>query len=373
MTYARSRLWLGISAVGVLVLSSVGLLVCGIPSRFENLKLSESVLLAVWVLTGIVVLTPFDVIGGFVLPRQFRRHSQSGLQFAGSWLRGVLVHGAILYVSLLAILRAGQAAGPACSTLVVLALQILLILMQKQLARLSGRLAVQRFEPADPQIQSLPPISLADHRGSDFTGSIVGWPGFEEVIIPAFWQSDLTGNELKAQIIHRTAAIRSGSRTRGLLLAICVNTLSFAACSSLPTAGVTSVGTLVATTLYLTVLSFVWLLILPRYSRQGVFEADRYAFDHGLTFTQIKTAAERIDVLYDNEKRRSRSLESVFHPIPCVKRRVSELSLRLHTLRGCWHAARTTLFLSWSCGNLLSRAVHCNIGQPELWVLLPAD
>jgi hypothetical protein len=40
---------------------------------------------------------------------------------------------------------------------------------------------------------------------------------------------------------------------------------------------------------------------------------------------------------------------------------------------GAWHVARLTLFLSWSCLGLLSRAVHCNAGRPELWVLLPTD
>jgi hypothetical protein len=63
----------------------------------------------------------------------------------------------------------------------------------------------------------------------------------------------------------------------------------------------------------------------------------------------------------------------VFHPVPCVRRRVAELSLRLRSIRGYWNVARLTLFLSWPCGGFLSRAVHCNIGRPELWVLLPTD
>jgi hypothetical protein len=38
---------------------------------------------------------------------------------------------------------------------------------------------------------------------------------------------------------------------------------------------------------------------------------------------------------------------------------------------GAWHAARTTLFLSWAGFGLLSRAVHCNSGRPEPWALPP--
>ncbi len=49
------------------------------------------------------------------------------------------------------------------------------------------------------------------------------------------------------------------------------------------------------------------------------------------------------------------------------------LSLRLRSIHGFWNVARTTLFLSWACGGFLARAVHCNIGRPELWVLFPTD
>jgi hypothetical protein len=35
--------------------------------------------------------------------------------------------------------------------------------------------------------------------------------------------------------------------------------------------------------------------------------------------------------------------------------------------------ARTALPMSWCCLGLLGRAVHCNAGRPELWVLLPTD
>jgi len=38
-----------------------------------------------------------------------------------------------------------------------------------------------------------------------------------------------------------------------------------------------------------------------------------------------------------------------------------------------WHAARTALYLSWAGVGLLGRAVHCNLGRPEVWVFLPSD
>jgi hypothetical protein len=38
-----------------------------------------------------------------------------------------------------------------------------------------------------------------------------------------------------------------------------------------------------------------------------------------------------------------------------------------------WGVARLALFTSWAPLSPLSRAVHCNIGHPELWALLPVD
>ena len=373
MTLARCRLWLGISAVSTVALSSAGLLYLNVPARLDRLDLSSPALLAGWVAAGIAVFSPFDAIGGRLHPDSSCRNHESPVRSVRAWLRGAVIHGTATCLSLLLILFAGQAGGPVAATLTVLTLQILLLRFQKQLAQVTGRFTLQRLAPDASGMQSLPPVYLADSHDRGFTGSVVGWPGFEEVVIPAFWESELTPDELQAQIIHRTAAIRSGSRTRGLFVAIAVNTLTFTFCACLPMAGVATAGSLITTTLYLTIMSLMWLMILPRWSRQGVFEADRYALEHGLEFSRIKTAAERIESLYVEEDSRSRSLESIFYPIPCARRRISELSLRLRTLHGCWYAARTTLFLSWVCGGLLSRAVHCNIGRPELWVVLPSD
>jgi hypothetical protein len=66
-------------------------------------------------------------------------------------------------------------------------------------------------------------------------------------------------------------------------------------------------------------------------------------------------------------------VETVFHPIPALRRRIARLEEGRASEGGAWHAARMALFLSWASFGLLGRAVHCNCGRPELWVLLPAD
>ena len=79
--------------------------------------------------------------------------------------------------------------------------------------------------------------------------------------------------------------------------------------------------------------------------------------------------------MQDDEPDRSAQLESIFHPIPSVRRRIRALTSpqRSDPAGGAWNLARTALYLSHTGLSLLPRAVHCNVGRPELWVYLPTD
>mgnify|MGYP000098687112 CR=1 FL=1 len=82
MTYARARLWLGISGVGLWVtLSTLGLLM-GPFSGWELLGVYLSVQL------------PLDYLGGYWLPLRYGRRVEGG--FWGSYLRGVAVQTVLL-------------------------------------------------------------------------------------------------------------------------------------------------------------------------------------------------------------------------------------------------------------------------------------
>ena len=80
-----------------------------------------------------------------------------------------------------------------------------------------------------------------------------------------------------------------------------------------------------------------------------------------------------LDELQDDEPERAAGVESVFHPVPSVGNRLRALGERVPRGAGAWHLARTVLFLSHISLSLLPRAVHCNVGRPELWVYLPSD
>jgi len=364
------------TAVGTITLTSIALLTSQLHSNPLNTVSGANGREFTFLLAAVglwaIILLPFDLVGGYLLPKHFQRAAPPLSRFATSWTRGVLVQTSLIATVLWCILQAAQFGGLLAAAGTVVVAQVSLIACQKNVAAMVAGLSIRKSESSRDS-QDRQPMITATHSDSGFTGSIVGLPGLEEVIVPQSWVTQLDPNQLRTELIRRTGVIQSGSRTRGVILAIAVNTMTFAACAKLPTAGIATVAELISTSLYFTLVSFAWLLVLPRLSREGVFEADRLAFDKGVSVGVLEATAESIESLHDDEPKRSRRLESVFHPIPCVKRRVAELSLRIRSIRGFWNVARLTLFLSWSCGGFLSRAVHCNIGRPELWVMLPTD
>jgi len=376
MSYGRSRLMLGMTAVGLVTLTAAILSV----SQVHTLRLPrtnadgswEFLLLLTVVSVWAALLLPFDFIGGYLLPKRFRRADTGLTDFMLSWVRGTVVQMTLITSMLWCLLQVGQTLGLVAAVSFVVMTQVGLLAFQKHVAASVAHLPMKS---AKLNRESGVGSGYAEsaHTDSGFTGSIVGLPGFEEVVLPRSWHIKLAPDQLRAELTRRLGAIRSGSRTRGVLLAIAMNTLTFTTCTFFPAAGVSTVSELVSTSLYFTIFSFFWLLVLPKWSREGVFEADRFAFEDGIPFKVIETAAKTIEALHDDTPERSRQLESIFHPVPCVRRRMAELSLRIRSIHGYWNVARLSLFLSWPCGGFLSRAVHCNIGRPELWVLLPTD
>ncbi|MBC7925833.1 MAG: hypothetical protein H7039_09265, partial [Bryobacteraceae bacterium] len=114
MTYARARLWLGISNVGFFVVLSVLALWLDLPHRFLAGRTAPFVL-AVALASYILISFPFDVFGGYLLPVWHQRTSLSLPVFLVAWLRGVLSQGLLMGFCGYAILLAGSYAGTAAS------------------------------------------------------------------------------------------------------------------------------------------------------------------------------------------------------------------------------------------------------------------
>ena len=382
MTYARARLWLGILSVGFFVTLAAVLLALEATSLLPAQPLpAREELTWLIALVGFYCLLglPFDFLGGLLLPGAHGRSEPLILAFAKAWARGALVQGLVLVVAAASVLLSTRSLGIAGGVAVVAALQALLLVAQAGLARLLARLprseaqlgaVAARLEQAG---LSLPRLVLVESRDPGFTGSWVGMPGRETLMMPRRWLEELGDEGFALEVARRIGSLRSGARTRGLIVAFLWNVAGFALVASFVDGGPTTVAALVTVALGFTLWSFLGALLLPSRSRGAVLAADRFAVERGFAAPEVQSVLEKLDRLQDDEPERPPLVETIFHPIPSVSRRRARLRDGAAPRSGAWHAARMALYLSWAGFGLLGRAVHCNCGRPELWVLLPAD
>lgn len=387
MTYARARLLLGMFGVGSIVVLSTVLLLTQSPlavlpgSESWSADDVTSLLLVFGCL--VAVLFPLDLLGGLLLPNRWRPNTISLGNFLAGWLRGVLVQGTLFLAASLLILFMGRWLGVAGAAMAIAGIAIVLVGSQLQIAKFVGALKRRGSDdaaiiPVIEQAQSIVstwgwkerPITTLGHHDTGFTGGVVGLPGMETVVLPAATITKLSPDQLAFVIARRLEAIQSGSRTRGLLLALVWVIAGFALSSMVPGAGVTSVAGLTMTCLGFTLWTFFGLLTLPTLSRQASYAIDGKVLQSGASSEIFQRTVKTLDTLQDDEPRRSGLVETIFHPVPSVDNRRSATSVNAPI---AWHAARITLFVSWACMGMLVRAVHCNVGRPELWVMLPTD
>lgn len=415
MTYARSRLMLGIFGVGLVVMASCFLLITQLPLKLlpTSREWTANDLWALAALLGClnVAMVPLDLLGGFLLPNRRRSQTITLRHFLVSLLRGAAVQGTLFFAISVLILSIGRLLGLPGVLVVIVFVAAALVALQLPIAKLTAALPTCGIA-GTPTVNSLPsgsresdfrnsatrneadanletadkianalklvsqwgwelhPVVALQHQDTGFTGGVAGFPRMETVVLPAGSVARLSREELAITIARRFEAIESGSRTRGLLLAVSWVTAGFAFSTMLPGGGVSSVGELAMTCLGFTLWTFLGLLTLPTLSRQASYAIDEGVLKSGASPGDLQGALKTFDTLQDDEPKRPAFIEAIFHPVPSVENR-KLVSPRVTPI--AWHAARITLFLSWACMGMLVRAVHCNVGRPELWVMLPTD
>ena len=375
ITYARARLWLGITGVGTLVTLSILALIFQLPQRLLGGWPStvSSDLAGLGLLLGAYALIslPFDWLGGWLLPKRYGRPVRPFSRYLVAWLRGVLVQGLVMLGIGLLTLAGGRAFGVVGAVTVVTLAMLVLLTLQFALARLVGALP-RRRPPAGAHLASVRRPDVLAVADVGFVGGWTGWPGFERLVVPYHWVDELTPEELELQMLRREAVLASGGRALGVWIAVAWNLAGFGIAVAL-VGGVTHVTQLVTIALYMTIWSFIGLLVLPSLSRPGVYAADAYAKAHSANASRLPELIRKLDRWQDDEPRRAAGIEVIFHPIPAAEHRADALQRECVHRRRAWHTARMALPLSWATLGLLGRAVHCDAGRPELWVMLPGD
>lgn len=380
MTYGRARLWLGISGVGSLVLVALGAITSDLPTLLLDSTSGPGIrsLAQLAAITAIFMLwlAPLDFLGGYWLPRQYGKSRQTFGKWLSYYLRAAATQ-ALLFVFFGAIiLLASQWYGIGGGIITVGIFMIACVAIRNRLVlrrQADPQASATKLLDAMGMIQSwqiyVPRCVVVEHEDVGFTGGVIGFGARAKIVIPRAWLAFPTA-ELATAIARRSIAVSSGSYTRGFFLAFTWNMTGFFLCALLPNGGLDSVAGLVTTMCGFTLWSFLGLLTLPTVSRNASLRIDQSLEQHGLPAGLISRTAMAVDQLQDDEPTRPALIEAIFHPVPSVTERAHRGPVRG---MAAWNVARTTLFLSWACLGLLSRSVHCNLGRPELWTMLPTD
>ena len=376
--YGRARLWLGMSGVGAMVMLAALGLWFGLAARVAppaTAPLSQQIAALAVALVGYAAIQlPWDVFGGYLLPRWYgRRHPPLGTFLLGI-ARGAGVHTALLLALAVVLLGAGRAGG----TLGVIAASgiVVWLLLRLRIA-LAACMAPLDVTPSLPlaEEQSAPPILptfMGESPDEGFTGAIVGILRPRLHLLPLRWREMLTPEACAMALRRREIAVHTGAWRRGRLLAIGFTIVGSAlAAASVGTERLATAEGIMSFSLGFTLWSFLGLLALPTPSRYGVDEVDRGLLAAGVDRELMELTIEKLDDLQDRERDRPTIVELIFHPVPSVHARLR--GPRVRTGHGFWDAARTAVYLSAAGLGLLGRAVHCNSGRPALWVFLPID
>lgn len=364
MTYARSRLLVGITAVGTWVVISAVFLALGgaslLPADDASAGTQAAVLLSV-LGVYVVVSLPFDLMGGLVLPRRHGRSDQGTGAYMAQWTRGVVVQVVVMAAAAALLVLAGREWGDGAALAVAAVIALAIAVGRLPLARLVARLAPVQPLPGHAGVLSVG----AGDRG--FTGGITGLG--RTIAVPPAWQQAL-GPGLQVEISRRRS-LTGASYWLGIVVALVWTIGGIAIAMALPGGGAGDMSALIATGAWFTLWSFIGLLVLPSVSRPAVHAADAAAAAEWPA-DQVEPVISALDALQDDEPERPPAVEAIFHPIPGAAGRVARLSRATTGVRP-WNVARTALPMSWCCLGFLGRAVHCNAGRPELWVMLPTD
>ncbi|MFN8613369.1 MAG: hypothetical protein U0931_37875 [Vulcanimicrobiota bacterium] len=342
MSYAQARLRLGVAAVGWWVLLCLLLL---------RSRLAECITLNEMAATYLLCSAFFDVLGGQLLPWRWRKARVGWGRWLALYVRGLLLHTGLWFLGVLSTCliyqKLGLLAGPCWFVLATLGLaRSQLLLLRAMGVKVEGR--VWGWE-----------VRACDQR---FSGGLLGppVPGREATVLPSHWLASEAPSGLEQAIGRRRALSVSGARAAGWWLGVLFDAWVLA--RALQWSG----GQPAVMVCWATLLSLVGLLVLPGLSRPGVLAADRLAPCPEEWLSWLERQQEEDPV-------RNRWVERIFHPLPQWSVRRAHLKSGRPPKIWPWNPARYALICSLLCGSLLSRAVHCNCGRPELWFWPPND
>ncbi len=352
---ARRRLRLGITNVGFWVITAVAGLVV-LRTQRDGLAAVHPWAIALGVLG---VQAVFDAVGGWILMPPPRRRRST---FLRRWIRGVAVHSLVLVgIGSLGALSLRWTGGFG------MGLAVSMLGMAFGRGFLHRAIVGAPLRPGNCTGGAAVLFQAVDDPA--FTGGIIGLGRRAEVLLPESWRERLPRPELEVELFRRRWQIGQALHLRAFLMLLLWNlagsllgTMAFGL-AALPT-GLALIGL----ACWMTLWTFISLLVLPALSRAVVLAADRGAAAAGL---DAGTWIRRFPGIIGEDGNPRAVLQNIFYPIPAARIRLRSLA-RPHTGFVAGNLARNNLYYSWAAFTPLGRAVHCNVGRPALWVFPPS-
>ena len=352
---ARRRLSLGITNVGFWVLSAVIVLFWIVRGESTELDLARIGIVAA---VAVAAQLGFDVVGGALFVPAPRPAVSI---FLWRLIPRVLAHTLVLACVGLVSYASFQLTGGFCSGIGVS--MAALAMGRQSLLRAIGGVSTRALYAGKA-------TSLAVTGASDaFTGGITGFGHHARSVLPAQWLTSLPKDQLAAESSRRQWQVEQGLPARVFILVLLWNLLG----ASIGSRGYglstrTPAEALLGYACWMTIWAFIGLLLLPTLSRSAVFAADRFAADAG--HDPRSWISHFPEVTGEDGSSRS-AIQAIFYPIPSAAFRLQRLE-QPHSGIVLGNLARSNLYLSMATLTLLGRAVHCNVGQPALWVFPPS-
>jgi len=340
--------------VGFWVVAAVAGLVWSIPSR-QGLGYDQ--LLGVLVsLFAIQTLFDFHAAHRCELAPNPRRIGA----FLSVWARSAVVHCALLALTGTVILlswRTFQSFVPG-----VLGMLGLLVVARPVLLRLTG---AQWHSPIHSDGLEIVPVSTPVGA---FTGGYVGVSRRSPLLVPVEWMSQLPLRELEAELLRRKFQRSAGHPLKAVSAAIIWNVAgAYLAQWVLAGNQLPAIQLLIGFASWMTLWTFLGLLVFPSWTHRAVFATDRAVGD---STPGLGDWIRRFPSLVGEDGHLSARMESTFYPIPSAERRFA--MLQRPTPTSVWgDVARTNLYFSLCGLTPIGRAVHCNLGRPVCWILPP--
>ena len=354
-TLARRRLSLGIVNVGFWVLASI----CGLALiRSGRGSIDASTIIAI-VAAVLGVQAIFDTLGGGLLMPGIR---PTPWAFLKGWGRGVIVHSLVVAVIGVVATLSLRWTGGFCTGLTASTVALSLTRRFLHAAMSGGGFRSVTIGSGD---------KLFSTRVDDpsFTGGLVGFGSHAGILVSEAWCQSLSEPELQVELSRRRWQAEQGLPFRTVIILLLWNltgcqtgALTFDL-GSLPTG-----AALLGQACWMTLWSFLGLLVLPSLGRASVFAADRAVASMNL---DPSGWIRRLPTMTGEDGNDRPWVEAIFYPIPSAARRMDSLG---SPVRGpvFGDLARSQLFYSLAGLTLLGRAVHCNVGRPALWVFPPS-